>query len=77
MMTLPLEWSREEEKAFADIARVGNLTRMEAIRLFKRCHRDTGLAIQLAKEHEAQRARMHRLSMAALQKRQKKLFDHA
>lgn len=43
-------WSENEEKAFADIQAVSRLTRIEAIRLWKRCRKDVAESLLEVKQ---------------------------
>ena len=43
-------WTPEEESAFAQIMRSGDVERLPAIRFWKRCRKDLGKALRLAKE---------------------------
>jgi head-tail adaptor len=42
-------WTDAEERAFAEIMAASRLSRLEAIRLWKRCRKDTAKAVRLAK----------------------------
>ncbi len=43
-------WTPEEEAAFAKIMMTGDLERLPAIRLWKRCNKDLGKALPLAEQ---------------------------
>lgn len=44
-------WTDTEEATFADIMRVGRLTRIKAIHLWARCRRDPAKAVRSAREN--------------------------
>jgi hypothetical protein len=43
-------WTPDEESAFEQIARAGDIERLSAIRLWKRCRQDLTKALRLAQE---------------------------
>jgi hypothetical protein len=44
-------WTDEQEATFATIMRVGHLTRIKAIQLFRRCRSNHAKALKLAQEN--------------------------
>ena len=44
-------WTDAEEATFADIMRIGHLTRIKAIHLFRRCRSNAAKAITMAQEN--------------------------
>ena len=63
-------WTDAEETTFAEIMRTGNLTRIKAIQLFKRCKSNPARALELARENygrsEARTASYERSKAARL-----------
>jgi len=46
-------WTDAEEATFTSIMRIGHLTRIKAIHLFKRCRSNATMALRLAAEYGA------------------------
>ena len=44
------DWTAEEESAYKQIMQAGNLARLPAIRLYRRCGCDTVKALRIAKQ---------------------------
>jgi hypothetical protein len=49
-------WTDDEESAFAEILTAGNLPRIKAIHLWKRCRKDSKNAVRLAESTQKLRA---------------------
>jgi hypothetical protein len=59
-------WTPDEESAFEQIARAGDIQRLPAIRLWRRCRQDLSRALRLAQENALTPAQLERNRASAV-----------